>query len=311
MSDQNRVKVRDFRRESGLGPERVTDAPSSETFADTAIEFLNASKNDDTPFCLYVAFTSPHDPRTPPPAYSERYRRRLPSLPPNYLPRHPFDNGELEVRDEKLLPVPREPDAVRREIAEYYGMITHVDAQIGRILDALRSSGRADRTLVVFAGDNGLALGSHGLLGKQNLYEHSTRVPLIVAGPGIPRGRRTESIVTLHRIAATLCEYAGIEPPAGAEGSSFLPLLRGTESNPAEPTTLLTAYRDVQRAVTDGRWKLIEYPKARRIQIFDLRNDPHERTDLSELPEGARRVGPLLELLRSEQVRAGDPLARR
>lgn len=311
MSDQNHVKVRDFGPDGVPGPERITDAPSSETFADTAIAFLRSLRAEDPPFCLYVAFTSPHDPRTPPPEFAERYRRRLPPLPPNFLPRHPFDNGELEVRDEKLLPWPRTPDAVRREIADYYGMITHVDTQVGRILKALGDSGRADRTLVVFAGDNGLALGSHGLLGKQNLYEHSTRVPLVLAGPGVPRRRRVDTLVTLHQLAATLCDYAGIPAPAGAQGTTLLPWLAMERPPGTPPPVLLTAYRDVQRAVTDGRWKLVEYPKARRLQLFDLHADPEERHDLSDLPEGARRLGPMLNLLRSEQIHAGDPLARR
>ena len=309
MSDQNHVKVRDFHAGDTWGPERIESRPSSETFADTAIDFLKHASASNTPFCLYVAFTSPHDPRTPPDSFRRAYLDPLPPLPRNYLPRHPFDNGELSIRDEKLLPWPRTAEAIRRETADYYGMITHFDAQVGRILDALEATGQAGNTLVVFAGDNGLALGSHGLLGKQNLYEHSTRVPLVMAGPGIPRNRRIDSWVTLHQLAATLCDFVQIPAPAGAEGISFLPLLRREKREAAESHALLTAYRDVQRAVCDGRWKLIEYPKLGRFQLFDLRRDPHELQDLSQNPRRAKERSRMLNLLRTQQRIAGDPLA--
>jgi arylsulfatase A-like enzyme len=308
MTDQNVIKVRDLSPNEPLGPERTVRQPSSELFADAAVRFLT-ERPPATPFVLYVAFTSPHDPRTPPAEFLTRYRAdRLP-LPANFLPQHPFDNGELEVRDEKLLPRPRDPAAVRREIAAYYGMISHVDAQIGRILDALEATGQASNTYIVWAGDNGLALGSHGLLGKQNLYEHSTRVPLIVAGPGIPKNRRTDALVYLFDLAPTLCELGGVPPPPGSEGRSLVPVLQGRDRSGRE--TVFTAYRDLQRAVRDRRWKLIEYPKAGRTQLFDLRRDPLERTDLSTNPRHAQQRGRLETELRAAQREFGDPRAGR
>lgn len=311
MTDQNAIKVRDLIAGSGLGPERTVRQPSSELFADAAVEYLQRrGQQPDAarrPFVLYVAFTSPHDPRTPPGTYLDRYRSQPPPLPANFLPEHPFDNGELDVRDEKLLPRPRPTDALRAELAAYYGMITHVDSQIGRILDALEAAGDADRTVIVYAGDNGLALGSHGLLGKQNLYEHSTRVPLIVAGPGIARGHRTDALVYLLDLPVTLCELAGIDAPAGHEGRSLVPLLERRTRRGRD--VLLTAYREVQRAVTDGRWKLIQYPRIDRVQLFDLRRDPHEIRDLSAEPRYADERDRLRTLLMREQRFWGDPLA--
>jgi len=311
MSDQNNVRVRDFTAGIPFGPERVASGPSSETFADTAIDFLKKTALSENPFCLYVAFTSPHDPRTPPEPFQRPYLAKLPPAPRNYLPRHPFDNGELTIRDEKLLPWPRTQEAIRKETADYYGMISHVDAQIGRILEALENTGKAGNTVIVFAGDNGLALGSHGLLGKQNLYEHSTRVPLIIAGPGIPRNRRIDSLVTLHQVAATVCQIAGLPAPDGAEGESLLPLIWGEASSSSESRLLLTAYRDIQRAITDGRWKLIEYPKIQKLQLFDLRRDPGEMRDLADSPRHVEQRNRWIALLRTQQRLAGDPLATR
>jgi len=309
MTDQNQVKVRDLQPDGTLTPERKASGPSSETFADSAIRFLREPRRDNQPFCLYVAFTSPHDPRTPPESFATRYSSKPPPLPASFLPQHPFDNGELGVRDEKLLPWPRTAEAVRRELASYYGMITHLDAQIGRILDALREAHLDTNTLIVFAGDNGLAIGSHGLLGKQNLYEHSTRVPLLIAGPGLPRNRRVDQLVTLHQLAATLCEFTRVPTPEGSEGRSLLPILRGESPTDPTPCVLLTAYRDLQRAVTDGRWKLIEYPKAKRFQLFNLHRDPNELRDLIDESRFADERSRMLSLLRNQQRVSADPLA--
>lgn len=306
MSNQNRIRVRDLGRDGSLTNDRVEERPSSELFADAAIEFLRGLRGD-APFCLYVAFTSPHDPRTPPPAFRSRYDPDHLPLPANYLPQHPFNNGELLIRDEKLLPWPRTPAALRREWADYYGMISHVDAQIGRILAALEESGRLENTLVVFAGDNGLALGSHGLLGKQNLYEHSVRVPLIVAGPGVKKNRRVDAFCYLLDLCPTLCELAGVPAPDGNEGISLAPLLRGERQTPR--TSVFTAYRNVQRAVRDERWKLIRYPHINKSQLFDLKRDPHERHDLAAHPEHAPRLGRLTRLLEEQQQALGDRLA--
>src|SRR5262249_12278494 len=135
--------------------------------------------------------------------------------------------GALEIRDEKLAPRPRTPGDVRRHLADYYACIEFLDAQVGRILEALRESGRYERTLIVFTSDHGLAIGSHGLFGKQNLYEHSMRSPLIVAGPGVPRGKRADAMCYLMDIFPTLGALAGVTPPDGNEGVSLAPVLEG------------------------------------------------------------------------------------
>ena len=156
---------------------------SSELFAEGAIDWLEKYDTDD-PFFMYISFMAPHDPRTMPQEYLDMYDPEDIPLPENFMGGHPFDNGDLKVRDEVLEDFPRDPYKVRQHIAEYYAMITHLDAQMGRVLDTISACGMADNTIVVFAGDNGLAVGQHGLFGKQNMYEHSVRVPLIFSGPG-------------------------------------------------------------------------------------------------------------------------------
>lgn len=306
MTDQFAVKVGDIRN-GAVSNRRLETNFTAQVFADAALGFLSRQTNGE-PFCLYVAFTTPHDPRTAPGEFHRAYAADRPPLPANYLPRHPFDNGELEVRDEKLLPWPRTPDAVRDELAAYYASVSATDFQIGRLLAELDRLGLTENTVIVLAGDNGLAVGSHGLLGKQNLYEHSTRVPLVISGPGIAPARRTDALCYLTDLAPTLCTLAGTDAPFGSEGRDLGPLLRGGRATHGREE-LFTAYRHVQRSVRDARWKLIEYPQAGRTQLFDLRRDPEERHDLAEDRRHRPERDRLVARLRAQQQALGDPLS--
>ncbi len=311
MSDQSKVRVQDFDPAGKYGKdrERVGEKFSTELFTDTAIRFLR-EHTGDKPFFLYVAYTSPHDPRTPPPKYAALYDPEKIPLPPNFLPEHPFDNGELRIRDEMLAPFPRTPEAVRRHTADYYGMISHLDAEIGRLLEALEKAGRAEDTWVVFCGDNGLAVGRHGLFGKQNVYDHSVHVPLVLRGPGIPKGKRTGAMCYLLDLFPTFCELAGVPAPEGLEGRSLAPVLRGEKARHRE--TLFFAYRTFQRALQDEKWKLIEYDVAgrRTTQLFDLEADPAETRSLADDPAHAATLARLRDELARRRKELGDPLSR-
>jgi arylsulfatase A-like enzyme len=200
-------------------------------------------------------------------------------LPANFAAKHPFDHGNIEGRDEQLLPTPRVESEVREELALYYAMITDLDAQLGRILAALPSP---DETIIIFTADQGLALGSHGLLGKQNQYEHSIRSPLILCGPGLPKNERSTALVTLHDLFPTLCELSGTTIPPTVTGKSLAPLLRHQTDRVHDFVTGM--FTDTQRMICDEGWKFVLYPKANREQLFDLQTDPQELYDLSDLP---------------------------
>jgi arylsulfatase A-like enzyme len=283
---------------------RTTNRFSTFVFADAAVDFLHRHPAGK-PFFLYVAFNSPHDPRTPPPPYDTMYDPEKLALPKNFLPAHPFDNGELNIRDEQLVPRPRTPADIRRQLAAYYGMISCLDVQVGRILQALQDTGQAENTLIVFASDHGLSIGSHGLLGKQNLYQESMGTPLIFSGPGIPRGKRSDALCYLLDVYPTLAELAGATVPATVEGRSLVPVITGKQ--PAARDALLLAYRDVQRAVVTERWKLIAYPKVHQLQLFDLRHDPQEIHNLAGDPKQAARVAALQAKMTALEQAAGDP----
>jgi arylsulfatase A-like enzyme len=311
MNDQFRMPVQDFAPDGkySAGRRRIADKHSSELFADAAVEFLGSEQAKAAPFLLYVAFTAPHDPRQAPEEYVRLYDPAALPLPANFLPEHPFDNGEMNVRDEKLLPRPRDPQKVREDLALYYAMITHLDAQIGRILAALDASGQAANTLIIFTSDHGLALGSHGLLGKQNLYDHSMRAPLILAGPGVPRGARSAAQCYLFDLFPTACEMAGVPAPQPMEGRSLAPLFQKPDGE--FRGTIFGAYRDVQRSVRTPDWKLIRYPGIGREQLFHLRHDPDERHDLAADPSHSGKLAELRDALTAAQRENSDPLLSR
>ena len=303
MADHTQTPVTDWDG-TAFSETRKAAKFSSETFADAAISFLQSAEPHQ-PFLCYVAFTAPHDPRNPPEPDRAPYYRRRPPLPRNFLPQHPFDNGWMRnLRDENLAGYPRSPAVIRDQLAEYYGLITHMDAQIGRILEALRHSPHADQTYIVFAADSGLAVGSHGLMGKQSVYEHSMRAPLIVSGPGVPRGKSTTAFTYLLDLFPTLTDLAGVANPDGLDGFSLRPLWTG--ERPSVRDSVFLPFTDTMRAVRDERWKLIVYPQINHRQLFDLRRDPEERRDLAADSRHAATVDRLTVLLQDWQRRTGD-----
>jgi arylsulfatase A-like enzyme len=306
MADHTKVPVCDLGADGKLTAPRTGEKFSSELFADSAIEFLR-NHDGKKPFFAYVAFTAPHDPRQPPLSYRQPYYDRLPPLPANFLPQLPFDNGMMNGgRDENLGAWPRTEAMIRDQLAEYYGLITHMDEQIGRILAVLKQTGRAENTIVIFAADNGLALGSHGLLGKQSVFEHSMRVPLIFSGPGIPQGKSSGAFTYLLDIFPTLCDLLGVPAPPDLEGQNLRPLWEGKKERLRD--SIFLPYIQIQRAVRDERWKLIAYPQIGHLQLFDLQTDPYETTNLIERTEHAGQVQRLLKLMKQWQAKVGDTL---
>ena len=307
MSNHLKVPVHDFSAAGQYRKDRryIDKEFSSNLFSDTAIEFLKGHRGDE-PFFAYVSYTAPHDPRMAPKAYADMYPPDKIALPENFMPEHPFDNGEMRIRDEKLAPWPRTSKIVREHIAAYYAMITHLDAQIGRVLETLEETGRGDNTIVILAGDNGLAVGQHGLMGKQNLYEHSVRVPLVISGPGVPRGARRDALCYLNDIGPTLCEMTGVATPDSVEGKSLVPLLKDPKA--AVRDSVFYVYKHIQRGVRRGPWKLIKYnvKGKQTTQLFDLDTDPREMKNLADAPDHAERVAEMTALLQDWMKRTDD-----
>lgn len=308
MSNHLQVPVRDFdptgqyKTKPHMGPKF-----SSELFADSAIKFLKEYKSDD-PFLMYTAFTAPHDPRMAPKEYVDMYPPSKITLPKNFMPEHPFDNGELKIRDEQLAPWPRTPEIIRENIAAYYAMITHADFHIGRVLKALEESGKADNTIILFAADNGLAVGQHGLMGKQNIYDHSVRVPLVIGGPGLAKGARCDSMCYLLDLFPTICDLTGTPTPSLVEGKSIMPMLKNPHARIRDSVFL--AYRHFQRGVRTDRWKLVLYNVGGKqtTQLFDIQNDPWELKNLADDRAQAARIRELRTLLKDWMKQTDDHL---
>lgn len=309
MSDHVKVPLRELPGgEGGLTPVRQGDGFSSEIFAEEAIRYLEieAGREEERPFLVYCSFTSPHDPRQPPHRWREYYASMPPTLFGNWAPMHVFDIGGLMTRDEKLLPWPRTREDTREQLGEYYGMISHLDEQIGRILGTLARTGLDERTIVVFAADHGLSMGSHGLLGKQSVFEHSMRAPLVISGPGLPRGAVRDAKVYLHDLFPTLLDLVRLPVPEGLDGRSLRGVLADDDATVRD--RIFLTWSKTQRAVREGDWKLIRYPQIDVTRLYHLGEDPGESVDLASLPQHAERVERLLAALREEQARAGDTM---
>lgn len=320
MSDQYAMPVNDFDPAGAYPPEEtyIADGYSTTVFSDEMIDFLNSrSSDDDEPFFAYIAFTSPHDPRTPPPPFDAMYDPANIKLPPNFAPEHPFDIGVRDIRDEVLAGYPRGEDEIKRHIADYYGMISHMDSDIGRILDTLDARGLRENTVVIYTSDHGLGVGQHGLMGKQNLYDHSMRIPLIMRGPGVPAGLQCGALLYLLDLYPTLLGMAGVPAPDSTAGHSLNALLG--EVTYMHRRQIFSAYQGVfghplgapyQRSIKDERHKLIQtvVDGVMTWQLFDLAADPYETVNLIDEPEQEGRIDQLKQALRKRAARFNDPV---
>ena len=279
----------------------VAGKHSSELFCEAAAGFINGY-SDPNPFFTYISFMAPHDPRSMPKEFREMYDPATIELPENFMAHHPIEYGNTSCRDELLAPYPRTPDVTKQHIADYYGMISHLDHQMGIVIKALEDKGVLDNTIILFAGDNGLALGQHGLFGKQSNYEHSIRVPFIISGPSIPSGERRDAYMYLLDIYPTLCDLVGIQTPDTVEGVSFKPILDDAAAVTRE--NLYFAYVNKIRSVKDRRYKLMEFVHEgqKTSLLFDLEKDPWEKANLI----ATDGYGDIEERLRAELHRFRD-----
>lgn len=319
MSEHEEMVLQDHDPSGVYDESRAQKVPgySTDIFKDAALNFLETAEQDE-PFFLYIAFTAPHDPRTPPKDWVVDPAGV--SLPDAYMPVHPFDNGEALIRDEMLEAFPRSPDAIRQHIADYYGMIAHMDDAIGQIIKATQDKGLLDNTIIVYTADHGIGLGNHGLMGKQNLYEHSLHIPLIMAGPQIPEGKQSDDLVWHGDTHATVLSLAGLDAAPDCRGTRLI----GPGDDPSIGSGRQyfgAVYRDSQRMIRDERYKLIRYykdagerpagstsptPGSDLLQLFDLQTDPNELLNLAFMPEHSATRERLVEAMTNWQADAGD-----
>jgi len=273
------------------GDEQLVDG----AFASTAIEWL--SKHDKTrPFFLAVGFHRPHLPLVAPAKYFDLY---------------PFENirlPEAPKDDETDIPPPARNGAVpgytlsatpeqrRAAIRAYLACVSYVDAQAGRVLEALKQAGLEDNTVVIFTSDHGWHLGEHGLWHKRSLFEESARIPFILATPGMKSaGRQSDSLIELLDVFPTLCDLCGIPTPPQAQGRSLRPFLEDPAAN-IHDAAFTQARRGPNaefwgRSIRTARWRCTEWDEGRNgVELYDHDKDPHEYTNLAKDPAHAETL---------------------
>ncbi|MFC4992828.1 sulfatase-like hydrolase/transferase [Rubritalea tangerina] len=280
----------------------------SEVLADDGITFIKQASKKKRPFMIYLCFNAPHDPRQSPQQYQDLYKLEDIQVPQPFYPQNPHleTMGLKGMRDEKTAPMPRSEYALRVNRKEYYALISHTDAQIGRVLNALDAHGLASNTLVVLTSDHGLACGHHGLMGKQNMYEHSLRAPWIIKGPNIPSGKTFDTPIYLQSAMTTILDAAGAPIPKHVAFESVLPIINNPKLQKDKP--IYGAFLNKQRMVKTKNFKLIWYPKDDIELLFDLQKDPKEITNLSQNPQYASQLDAMRQLLNQQMQSMKDPL---
>ena len=282
----------------------------SEVLKDDALGFIDSAKNSDKPFFMYLAFNAPHDPRQAPQDYIDKYPLDAISIPKSFIPMYPYKDAMgsgKDLRDEALAPFPRTAYAVKKHTQEYYALITHLDHQIGVILEGLKASGKMDNTYIIFTADHGLAMGKHGLMGKQSQFDHSIRAPFMVVGPNVPKNKKINTDIYLQDAMATSLELAGVKKPEYVYFNSVLDLIN--QENPkSHYNGIYGGYIKEQRMIRKDGFKLIVYPKIKKVLLFDMNSDPEEMNDLANIPEYKNKVAMLFKDLLQLQKELNDPL---
>jgi arylsulfatase A-like enzyme len=314
------------------------DENGSAWHGDQVMNYLGEreTSKDTKPFLIYYGFSHPHDTRDGKPELLAKYgatnhtdeanppslHSLQPPLPDNHLTKHPFDMTHADVRDEVEVSgvwKRRDEASIRNEIGRQYACSENIDIHIGRVLKKLEAMGELNNTYIIYTADHGMSIGRHGLMGKQNLYQHTWRVPFIVKGPGIAAGSRVEGNIYLLDVLATLCDLAGVTPPETNEGLSFKPVLTGEKK--AVRDVLFGVYsggsKPGMRAVKKGDWKLIRYEAPDRgvneTQLFNLAENPeellpeHGHPNLALDPNHAEKLKEMEALLLAEMRQLNDP----
>lgn len=281
----------------------------SEVVRDDALQYIDNARKSSKPFFMYLAFNAVHDPRQAPQEYQDMYDVNKIKVPENFMSMYPYCEGcgaGKGLRDEWLAPFPRTEYSIQVNRKEYYALMTHMDSQIGMILDALEKSGKKDNTYIFFTADNGLAIGEHGFLGKQNQYESSIRVPMIAVGPTIKKGIEVDDMIYLQDVMATALELAGSKAVEKMDFKSFLPLAQGKKIKTRD--AVIGCYAGCQRMIRTDRYKMIIYPSNNMVRLFDLKKDPLEVNDLAGNKKYISLMYKLFDKFKELQQEIGDPV---
>ena len=274
--------------------------------ASHAIDFLK--RNKDKPFFLACGFVRPHVPLVAPAEYFDRYDRDAMKAPK--VPASDLDDVPEIIRHYKSNSSTYgvTPELHKGLLEAYYASVSYMDAQVGRVLDALEELGLKDNTIVVFTSDHGYLLGHHNKFQKQHLFEEATRVPFIVSVPWMKdrHGQATQHITELIDLYPTVAELAGLKAPGDLHGESLLPLLKNPASNDWKKEMAFTISRSGGESIRTHDWRFTQWGFGKSgMELYDLKNDPGEFTNLAGNPEYAAHLERLRKQLEAKRLEAG------
>lgn len=278
--------------------ERHKDA----TQATKTAEFIRSHKPGSGPWAAYCGWLLPHPAFVGLRHYFEDYMKRsdLPNIPPGHLEDLHFVFQELRHFKNVATPIPE--DRQRRARAAYYAMITELDEYVGQIWTAVEETGQLENTIFVYTSDHGESLGDHGLWLKNNLYDVAARVPMTMAGPGIPPGSRVETPVSHADLIRTFLEWGGARTHDKLRGHSLIPLMQGRQGN--HPGWAYSESHSEGNCtgsfmIRKGDWKYIHVTWHDGL-LFNLGDDPGEFHNRFYDPEAQSVVKELQEILHSQ-----------
>ena len=273
------------------------------SIAEAASEWLKSHELTDKPWCTYVSFTYPHYPFVAPKEYVDLYDPDAIELPVNWEQKDWSDHPALKYKRHKMgLDVPVSEAEMRHAMAVYFGMVTFLDAQVGKVLDALAESPFAYNTRIIYSSDHGEMLGEHGFWFKGTMHEGSAGIPMIFAGPDVPQNHVCNTPVSLIDVYPTAVASVGAQftnADANLNGRDLVQIANA----PDESRAVMSSYHSVGAKsstfmIMDGRWKYIEsvgYP----ARLFDLETDPEELSDLANDPAYADKLSDCAQTMRS------------
>ncbi len=283
-----------------LGDDGTDEEHTDGKGAAEAIKLLEAHR--DKPFFLGVGFYRPHVPWIAPKKYFEMYSLdhiKVPTIPAGDRETKP--DLALRGQGNNKANYGLNEEQCREAIRAYYASATFVDAQIGKVLDALDRLKLTDHTVVVLWGDHGWLLGEHGMWQKMSLYEESLRVPLIISAPGMKSaGKSCPRIVESLDVYPTVADLCGLTPPADLHGKNLRPLLDDPSRSWHEVAfSQVTRGKLMGRTVRTARWRYIEWDEGKEgVELYDHKRDPRELTNLAADPAHAETVKRLKEMLK-------------
>ncbi len=271
---------------SGLAPE---NHPTAQLTNKAITQLKDRAAEPDRPFLLWVSYVPPHHPCLPPQEYADMYDPAKIALPPNFNKPRYYATWHLRMMQQYFnTDYPTDENAIRTFIARYYGEISLIDFNIGRILKALDELGLAENTLVIYTADHGDFAGEHGTIMKGDVYDPLTRVPLIMRFPGqYPRGKTVDQLVEQIDLMPTFLDFAGVEIPGTVQGETLVPLVRGeTDTHKDYIFSMIRTWhmRQARYAVRSRRWLYVEDTFMDREMLFDLEKDPWQTDNVILLP---------------------------